>query len=92
MMTWDIDKDFNAFFSLSDEVTPSKFKNNLRIILGSKPERFKNNEAQEKLGILRVYKLEVKISVYFISTFVVIAHMQLSQILLFFRHDHSVNF
>ena len=41
-------KDFNKFFSFSDDVTPFKYRKNLRIILRSKPEKFKNIEAHQK--------------------------------------------
>ena len=34
------------------KVVPLEFKNNLRIILGSKSQTFKNIEALKKLGIL----------------------------------------
>ena len=39
---------------------PIKFKNNLRIIWGSKPKIFKNIEAQKKLGILIKKRVYVK--------------------------------
>ena len=52
MMEKNIDKDFNTFLSFSDKATPFKLQNNLRIILNSKPEEFKNIEARQKLGIL----------------------------------------
>ena len=41
-------KDLNIFLSFPGQATPLTLKNNLRIILGLKPERFKNNEAQQK--------------------------------------------
>ena len=45
MMKQDTDKDLITLLSFSNEVTPFKFKNNLRIILGSKLEKFVNIEA-----------------------------------------------
>ena len=45
MMKKNIDRDLNVFRSFSDEVTSFKFKNNLRIILGSKLEKVKSIEA-----------------------------------------------
>ena len=36
----DINKDMNIFLLFPDQATPFTFKNNFRIILGSKPEKF----------------------------------------------------
>ena len=47
MMKQDINEDLNTFLLFSDEVRLFKFKNNLRIILGSKIEEFKNIEARK---------------------------------------------
>jgi len=47
-----MDKDLNTFLSLSDEVTPFKFKNNFKMISGSKPEKFENIETQKMFGVL----------------------------------------
>ena len=44
-----MDKDLNTFLSFSDEVTPFKFKNNLRMILGSKPGKFENIKTQKNV-------------------------------------------
>jgi len=44
-----MDKDLNTFLSLSDEVTPFKFKNNFKMISGSKPEKFENIETQKNV-------------------------------------------
>ena len=41
---------FEYFHFTSDEATLFKFKNNLRMILGSKPEKFKKIEAREKVS------------------------------------------
>ena len=42
-------KDWNIFLTFLDEVAPLVYKNNLRIILGSKSEKFKNIEAQKTI-------------------------------------------
>ena len=47
MMEQDINKDLSIFISYLDE--PFKFKNKSIIILGSKPEKFKNIEAQQTI-------------------------------------------
>ena len=54
MLNRDIDKDFHILLSFPDQATPWKLQNNIRIILGSKPENFKNIEAQKKcvIGLL----------------------------------------
>ena len=39
-------KDLKTFLSFLGEVTPFKFKNNLRVPLGAKPEKFKNSSAK----------------------------------------------
>ena len=52
MMKKGIGKGLNRLLSFSDGAKPFKFKNNLRIILGPKPERFKNIETSKKFGIL----------------------------------------
>ena len=44
-------KDWNTFLKFLGEVIPLVFKNKLRIILGSKSDKFKNIEAQKKLVI-----------------------------------------
>ena len=54
MINDDINKDLNIFLSLPDRATPLTLQNNIRVILGSKPEKFKNIEARKKLGIKRV--------------------------------------
>ena len=51
-MTQNINKDLNIFLEFLGEITPLVFKNNLRIILGSKSEKLKNVETQKKLSIL----------------------------------------
>ena len=43
-----MNKDWNMSLKFLGEVTPLLLKNNLRIILGSKSEKFKNLEAQQK--------------------------------------------
>ena len=48
MMKQNINKDWNIVFNFLGEVTPFVFKDNLRIILGSKSEKFKNIEARKK--------------------------------------------
>ena len=52
MMKQDIKKDLILFFDLKANLHIVLGKNNLRIILGSKPKLFKNIEARQKLGIL----------------------------------------
>ena len=47
MMKQDINEDLNTFLLFSGEVTLFKFKNNLRIILVSKLEEFKNIDARK---------------------------------------------
>ena len=44
-----INKDWNILLKFLGEVTPLVFKNNFRIILGSKSEKFKNIEARKKI-------------------------------------------
>ena len=48
VMKQNINKDRNILLSLPVQVTSLTFKNNLRIVLGSKREKFKNNEARQK--------------------------------------------
>ena len=48
MINYDINKDMDIFLSFPDQATPSTLKNNLRTILGSKPDKLKNIEAQKK--------------------------------------------
>ena len=45
-----MDKDWNIFLEFLGEVTLLVFKNNLRIILGSKSEEVKDIEAKEKVS------------------------------------------
>ena len=45
-----MDKDWNIFLECLGEVIPLAFKNNLRIILGSKLEEVKDVEAKEKVS------------------------------------------
>ena len=52
IVNYDIDKDLNIFLSLPNEATPMKLKNNLMIILGSKPENFMNIKARKSLVFL----------------------------------------
>ena len=52
MINHDIRKHLNIFLPFPDQATPSIFKNNLRIILASKPEKIQIIEAQKKLVIL----------------------------------------
>ena len=47
MISYDINKDFNISLSFPDQATPLTFKNNLRIILSSKIEKFKNIETRK---------------------------------------------
>ena len=49
MINYDINKDLNISLSFPDEATALTLKNNLRITLGSKLEKFKNIEARRKL-------------------------------------------
>ena len=42
-------KDWNIFVKFLDEVAPLVFKNNLRMIVGSKSEKFKNIEIQKTI-------------------------------------------
>ena len=48
VMKQNMNKDRNILLSLPVQVTSLTFKNNLRIVLGSKREKFKNNEARQK--------------------------------------------
>ena len=41
-INYDIGKEFNVVLSFPDQATPLTLKNNLKIILGSNPEKFKN--------------------------------------------------
>ena len=50
MVNYDNNKDLNLFLSFPDQATPLILTNNLRIILGSKPEKFKNIKARKKLS------------------------------------------
>jgi len=52
VINYDINKDFSIFLSFPDLSTPLTLKNTFKIILGLKPEKFKNIEAQKKLSIL----------------------------------------
>ena len=42
----DVNKNLNIFLRFSDKVTPLTVKNNFKILLGSKPDKFKNIEVQ----------------------------------------------
>ena len=42
-------RDWNIFLTFLSEVTPLVFKNNLKINLGSKSEKFKNIETWKKV-------------------------------------------
>ena len=44
-----MNKDWNISLELLGKVAPLLFKNSLRIILGSKSEKFKNLEARKKV-------------------------------------------
>ena len=48
-MTQEINKDLNIVLRFSDIVTPSIFKNNLGMILSSKPKLFEDSEAQQEI-------------------------------------------
>ena len=47
MMSYNMNKDWNILLKFLGKVAP--FKNRLRIILGSKSEKFKNLEARKKV-------------------------------------------
>ena len=49
MINYDIDKDLNIFLLFPDQATPLTFKNNLRIVLGSNPEKSKNMKARKRV-------------------------------------------
>ena len=51
MMNGKIKKHLNIFLWFSDDVTPLTLKNNLRIILDSKPEKFKNIDARNNVKV-----------------------------------------
>ena len=65
MMMQDIKKDLGIFFSSSDDDTPCNAYENLRVIVGSKSEKFKNMETALKLKIKHLYNRERVIIVLF---------------------------
>ena len=51
MKKLDINKVLNIIFSLSDEVTPLTLETNIRIMLGWKPAKFNNIDAQKEIKV-----------------------------------------
>ena len=67
MIKYDISKDLNIILWFSDVVTPSIFKNNLRIIEGSKPKKVITNEALKENLFLKKIEINLKLKIAYIN-------------------------
>ena len=90
MINYDIDKDLHIFPSFPDQSFPLTLKSNLRIVLGSNPENFKNIEARKNL--LSLQKKCVLLETY--TQFFNEKHSSQpsTKSLLFFGHILALNF